>query len=108
MPFTAGEVQRNLPQKGFQEIRGGDHVSFKFVHNGLETRWHTFVSHGKPNKAIGNDLVLAMKMQLGLQTLAQVRALVECTMDQAAYVAALKAAGHTLPEPAQPQPTRRK
>ena len=90
MPFTGGDVQRNLPTKGFQEDRSGDHIYFYFWKDGKKTQFYTKVSHGSKKEIMGDNLVKLMKRQLGLDTLAQVRALVECTMDQAQYVSTLQ------------------
>lgn len=96
MAISGGDVRRNLPTKGFRELRSGDHISFKFWFKGKETKFHTFVSHGSQKDTLGDDLLVAMRRQLGLQTMKQVRQLGDCTMDEASYIRALKDAGHTL------------
>jgi hypothetical protein len=93
MAFDGGEVERNLPTKGFVIDRTRDHIYFHFWKDGKKTRFHTKVSHGARAETIGDDLVRAMKMQLGLQTAKQVRDLVKCPMDQAGYIRALQNAG---------------
>lgn len=94
MAFTGGDVERNLPTKGFVVDNSRDHIYFHFWKDGKKTRFYTKVSHGARRDSLGDDLVRAMKMQLGLQTLKQVRDLAECPMDQAGYILALQNAGN--------------
>lgn len=93
MAFTAGDVERNLPRKGFVIDKSRDHIYFHFYRNGKKTHLYTKVSHGARRETLGDPLVRAMKSQLGLGSAKEVRELVECTMDEAAYKAALAASG---------------
>lgn len=97
--FKFGDVERNLPPKGFALDERRDHRYFYFYWNGKKTRFYTKISHGKPNDDVGDDLVTAMKLQLGLGTMKQVRELVECTMSGQQYAAALISSGK-LPQEA--------
>ena len=85
-------VQQNLPKKGFNEVRNRDHVFFLFYHEGKKTHIRTHVSHGSKYKVLGSDLVSKMAKQCKL-TASDFRALAECTLSHAGYVAKLTAAG---------------
>jgi hypothetical protein len=98
MAFKFGDVRRNLPRKGFAEDPAAHHHYLYFYHNGKRTRFYTYTSHGKPSEDVGDDNVRSMKRQLGLGTMKQVRELVECSMDETAYVNALVSLG-ALPPP---------
>ncbi len=87
---------RALPKKGFVQDKK-HHWFFYFWFKGKQTKFHTFVSGGKKSDTVGHDNVRKMRLQLGLDTNKQVYELVQCTMDEAAYIAALKA-GNQLPE----------
>lgn len=97
MAFKFGDVRRNLPRKGFA-TEAAHHQYLYFYYKGKRTRFYTYTSHGKPGDDVGDDNVSAMKLQLGLGTMKQVRQLVECTMSEAGYIAALIASGK-LPKP---------
>ena len=90
MTFKFGEVIRNLRTKGFVESRDRHHVYLNFHYLGKKTKWYTYTSHGKDDEDVGDPLVKAMKMQLGLATGRQVKDLVECPMSEAAYIETLK------------------
>ena len=93
MTFKFGDVTRNLPPKGFALDPKAHHPYLYFYRNGRRTRFYTYVSHGKPGEDAGDDVVRAMKRQLGLSTMKQVRELIECTMGGAQYLAALVSSG---------------
>lgn len=93
MTFKFGDVTRNLPPKGFSKDPSAHHPYLYFYRDGKRTRFYTYVSHGKSDEDVGDDIVTSMKRQLGLSTSKQVRELVECTMDGAQYLAALIACG---------------
>jgi hypothetical protein len=97
MPFKGGDVTRNLPAKGFVVDASRNHTYLYFYKDGKKTRFYTYVSHGKPGEDVGDDNVRAMKEQLGLGTMAQVRELVACPMDGAKYLSALMQSGKLLP-----------
>jgi hypothetical protein len=105
MTFKFGDVSRNLPAKGFAVDPTSHHPYFCFYRSGKRTRFYTYVSHGKSGEDVGDAIVKAMKKQLGLHTMQQVRDLVECPMDGAQYLATLIATNQ-LPAtpPAAPQP----
>ncbi len=103
MTFKFGEVQRNLPTKGFRIDPDAAHPYFYFYRNGKKTRFYTYTSHGKSGDDVGNAIVSAMKMQLGLGTLQQVRDLVACTINEKQYLALLIASG-ALPKEPPPDP----
>jgi predicted RNA binding protein YcfA (HicA-like mRNA interferase family) len=86
MPFTARDVVKNLKKKGFSEDRQRDHIYLSHTHKGLLTGPFTKVSHGSGKEDIGDPLVKKMRAQLHLDTLRQVRELVECAMDKDQYL----------------------
>lgn len=88
-------VERALPTKGF-DVEEGDHRYFHHTYRGKRTGVYTKVSRGKKYADLGNDLVHAMKRQLGLQTTRDFRDLVECPMSGADYIAKLKQSGLNL------------
>jgi hypothetical protein len=100
MSFTAGDVIRNLGGKGFVSKRSGHHIYLYLYHNGKKTHLYTYVSHGKEAEQVGNDNQHAMKRQLGLDTMRQVRDLVNCPMTQPQYVQTLVQAGRLRLQPA--------
>ena len=93
MTFKFGDVTRNLPTKGFAVDPQSHHPYLYFYRDGRKTRFYTYVSHGKSNEDVGDDIVRSMKLQLGLSTMKQVRELVECTMGSAQYIDALVSGG---------------
>lgn len=98
MAFKFSDISRNLPKKGFVEDKSSHHPYYYFHRDGKKTRFYTYVSHGKPNVDVGDGIVRSMKSQLGLNTMQQVRDLVECRLDRDGYEAALIATG-ALPRP---------
>jgi hypothetical protein len=102
MAFKFGDVERNLPPKGFARETDRHHIYFRFYRDGKKTRYYTYVSHGKSDEDVGDNIVKAMKMQLGLGTARQVRDLVECPMSGVQYLAALIASG-ALPQDPPPE-----
>ena len=92
MNLERAKVEQNLPKKGFQEERDGDHVFFLFFHGGKKTHIRTKVSHGSKYKTLGDDLVSKMAKQCKL-TAKDFRSLAECTLSHTEYVSILVGSG---------------
>lgn len=91
--FNSGDVITALPKKGFV-LEKKHHWFFHFWFKGKQTKFHTFVSGGKKSETVGPDNVRKMRLQLGLANNKQVHELVECSMDETAYITALQIAGN--------------
>ncbi|HKZ41556.1 MAG TPA: hypothetical protein VJ044_11375 [Candidatus Hodarchaeales archaeon] len=86
------QIERSLPTKGF--VREETHHRY-FYHefNGKRTGAYTYTSHGSSYKTYGDPLLKRMKKELRLDTLQEVRRLLECPMDGDQYNKTLKAKG---------------
>ena len=60
MPFTFGEIGKNLKKKGFIEDVTRDHVYLNHSYEGKSTGVYTKVSHGGNKDDVGHDLVKAI------------------------------------------------
>lgn len=88
MPRKSREVRAALQRKGFA-ASDGDHVFLTYVTTaGLRTTIMTKLSHGGSHD-IGEPLLAQMARQCRL-TKAMFLQLVDCTLDQTSYEAALK------------------
>jgi hypothetical protein len=92
MVLERDKVQSNLPKKGFEEVRDGDHIFYHFKYEGKLTHIRTKVSHGTKYKFLGEDLVSLMARQCKVTTKA-FRGLAECTVSHSEYVTLLKNSG---------------
>lgn len=101
MAFTFGDVRESLKKKGFRE-EARDHYYLYFYFEGKRTHLYTKCSHGADRDDVRHTVEQAMKLQLRLTT-AQLAELVECTMGEAQYIAAMKARGE-LPPKSQEKP----
>ncbi len=87
-------IESNLPKKGFvlDPAKSG-HKYFMHEYNGKRTGAYTYTSHGSDYKTYGDELLKRMKDQLRLDTLKEVRDLLNCPMDADAYNTKLIAKG---------------
>ena len=74
-----------LPRKGFIADNRRDHTYFHYVINGKKTGVSTKVSRGSKYKALDVTLQKKIQQQLKLDTLAELRDLVECPMGPIEY-----------------------
>ena len=86
------QIEWALAQKGFIR-KDGSHRYFHHQYNGKITGIKTYTSHGSQYKTYGDDLLKAMKKELRLDTLQEVRNLLLCPMDTDAYNQKLKSKG---------------
>jgi hypothetical protein len=93
MTFRSEAIARALLAKGFREVQGR-HRKFILWHQGKPTSIRTELSHG--SKEVGAPLLSMMKRQLRLETIDQLKALIECPMEGEDYIAFLKNKGVTL------------
>lgn len=89
MNIKRTQIESSLRKKGFVE-EGGDHEYFYHEIDGKRTGAWTKVSRGSGYKDYGINLLKAMKIQLRLDSLEQVRRLLECPMDANEYNNILK------------------
>lgn len=82
-------IESSLRKKGFIE-EGGDHKYFYHEIDGKRTSAYTKVSRGTGYKDYSINLLKTMKIQLRLDTLEQLRRLLECPMDANEYNDILK------------------
>lgn len=87
MTFRSEEVAKALLAKGFREEQGR-HRKFTFYYQGKRTQIRTMLSHG--SKTIGGDLLSAVKRQLHLDTLEQLRDFINCPMEYDDYITYLQ------------------
>jgi len=81
MPVKRLKARQSLLQKGFRQ-HNRDHQFFIYYHQGHQTTCYTYLSYGAGSKEIGDDLLQTMKRELHLDSLKQVRDLLECPMDE--------------------------
>jgi len=93
MPVERKRIEQSLPRKGFVRDDSRDHCYFHHKYQGKDTGLWTFTSHGSHYKTYDESLLKHMKMQLGLDTLQQVRELFECPMSKEDYLAILRKKG---------------
>jgi hypothetical protein len=86
-------AEASLSAKGFRRDKSKDHIFFYHVYEGQESGIKTFVSHGSKYKDIGPDNLKSMTKQLGLRSLQETRALLECPMSESDYNEHLLEAG---------------
>ncbi len=84
MQIDRKTIEAALRKKGFVE-EGGDHKYFYHEVEGKRTGAYTKTSRGSGYKTYGESLLKPMKIQLRLDSLNQVRRLLECPMDSDEY-----------------------
>ena len=89
MSIKRTQIESSLRKKGFIE-EGGDHKYFYHEIDGKRTSAYTKVSRGTGYKDYSINLLKTMKIQLRLDTLEQLRRLLECPMDANEYNDILK------------------
>jgi hypothetical protein len=78
-------IDSALVQKGFQRVRDGDHIRYRFYDSDSDNPIaRTKISHGMQGHTIGTKLLSKMARQLHL-TKAQFLALIDCTIDEEQY-----------------------
>ena len=86
-------IDSALVKKGFQRVRDGDHVRYRFYVPGNDNPLaRTKISHGMQGHAIGTKLLSEMARQIHL-TKAQFLELIDCTLDEATYKNILREKG---------------
>jgi hypothetical protein len=86
------QIERSLQKKGFVKEET-HHRYFYHEHNGKRTGAFTYTSHGSGYKTYGDTLLKRMKTELRLDTLQEVKKLLECPMDGVQYNEKLKSKG---------------
>ena len=88
------DLERALSQKGFREEGAGrDHRFWWFYYQNKKTRIYTKISRGSGYKDYSDDLLIKVKLQLHLDTVQQLRDLVNCVMTEQDYIRHLKSKG---------------
>ena len=111
MSLERADVVGALTAKGFKEQPDRSHDYYWLYVDGKKTQINTHVSRGTAYKTLGDDLVWAMAKQLKITT-KQFRQLVECTLSEVGYIAAVRSQQIELPPrakaaaPAQPRPKK--
>jgi len=86
------KIESVLPTKGFVVEESKDRYYF-FEYNGKRTGIYTWTSRGSGYKTYGIELLKVMKKFLKLDTLAELRDLLNCPMSKQQYEAKLKNKG---------------
>ena len=92
MSIPRRQIETALGAKGFVR-RNNKHRYFHHVYRGKQTGIVTFTSHGPSYKVYDDSLLGAMKRQLGLDTMRQVRDLLLCPISGDEYVRILREKG---------------
>ena len=91
MPIERDIIESSLITKGFTKDVSGDHRYFHHEIEGKKTGISTYTSHGSGKyKTYGDDLLRLMKKQLRLDSMRQVKDLLECPMKKNEYILILK------------------
>jgi hypothetical protein len=77
-------IERSLLRKGFV-LQETHHRYYYHEFEGRRSRAYTYVSTGSSYKTYGESLLKMMKKQLCLDTLQDVKRLLECQMDGAEF-----------------------
>ncbi len=85
-------IESSLRKKGFIEEKG-PHKYFYHEVEGKRTGAYAYTSRGSGYKTYGDSLLKAMKIELRLDSLNQVKRLLECPMDGDEYNIILKNKG---------------
>lgn len=92
MQIDRKTIESSLKKKGFVE-EGRDHRYFYHEVDGKRTGPYTFTSRGSSYKTYGDTLLKRMRFQLRLDSMVQVRRLLECPMDGEEYNSILRRKG---------------
>lgn len=92
MPIERKQIEASLRKKGFVQ-EGGDHRYFYHEVDGRRTGAYAFTSRGTGHKTYTDNLLGAMKKELRLNLLNQVKRLLECPMGGEEYNEILKQKG---------------
>ena len=92
MQIDRKQIESSLRKKGFIEEKG-THKYFYHEVDGKRTGAYAFTSRGSGYKTYGDSLLKAMKTELRLDSLIQVKRLLECPMDGEEYNTILKQKG---------------
>lgn len=92
MQIDRRHIEASLRKKGFVQ-EGGDHKYFYHEVNGKRTGAYAYTSRGSGYKTYDENLLTVMKKELRLDSLNQVKRLLECPMDSDEYNAILKQKG---------------
>lgn len=88
------DLERALARKGFhKEEASRDHRFWWFYYQGKKTHIFTKISRGSAYRDYSGDLLNKVKLQLRLDTLQQLRDLVDCSMNEQDYILHLKHRG---------------
>lgn len=88
------KLERALARKGFRkEEASRDHCFWWFYYQGKRTLIFTKISRGSGYKDYGDDLLNKVKLQLRLDTIQQLRDLVNCPITEQDYILHLKRKG---------------
>ena len=94
MSVDKNKAEGSLIKKGFVRDVSKNHVFYHCYYEGKKVGGvSTCVSHGGKQSSIGNDLLAAMRKQLHLDTLEQVRDLLNCPMKKEQYHETLRKKG---------------
>ncbi len=89
MQIDRKKIEASLRKKGFVESGGGHKYFYHEVDN-KRTGAYAYTSRGSRYKTYGDSLLTVMKKELRLNTLNQVKRLLECPMDAKEYNSILK------------------
>lgn len=92
MPIERKQIETSLRKKGFVQ-EGGDHRYFYHEVDGRRTGAFAFTSRGSGHKTYTDNLLGAIKKELRLDSLNQVKRLLECPMDAEEYNSILQQKG---------------
>ncbi len=92
MQIDTKQIESALRKKGFVE-EGGSHKYFYHEVGNKRTGAFAYTSRGSGYKTYGDSLLKIMKKELRLDTLNQVKRLMECPMDAEEYNTILKQKG---------------
>ena len=92
MPLERRIIEASLRKKGFIQ-EGGDHRYFYHEVRGKRTGAYAYVSRGSGYKVYSDNLLSAIKKELRLDTLKQVRDFLRCPMSSEEYNSILKSKG---------------
>lgn len=88
------DLEHALARKGFRkEEASRNHRFWWFYYQGKKTHIFTKISRGSAYKDYGDDLLTKVKLQLRLDTIQQLRDLVDCSMTKQDYILHLKRKG---------------
>jgi hypothetical protein len=95
MPIPRRVAEASLRAKGFEQDNK-DHRKFHLIYQGRRTGGVTFTSHGRSGADIPDSILNLMKRELWLDTLEQLRDLLNCPMDHQQYIQFLLTKGVKL------------